>query len=201
MGRLIINAMNHATPLLVQAAQTAGEIKPVSSRASSLTYGMAKHAHFSYQDKTVYLNTQFCLDLPLLIQRVKEWFQIDEQSVVNIYMKLADGTLSQIIHISGIVAKERYYVKTVADALKKIQSIPEMEEFFVKLESTLKNPIKKERQMKQVRDAFDGQDIEYDQLVATGELAMTDGELKKIGIIQGGLRTAILAVIKSNILL
>jgi hypothetical protein len=38
--------------------------------------------------------------------------------VVNIYKK-HDGTLSQIIEISGIEAKERHYVQTDADALKK----------------------------------------------------------------------------------
>jgi hypothetical protein len=33
----------------------------------------------------------------------------------------------------------------------------------------------------------------------TGDLAITDGELEKYEINQGGLRKAILAVIKSNI--
>jgi hypothetical protein len=73
-----------------------------------------------------------------------------------------------------------------------------VDEFFVKLESTLKNPIKKQQQMKEVRNVFDTQDIEYDQLMATGDLALTDGKLKEIGIPQLGLRTAILSVIESN---
>jgi hypothetical protein len=34
--------------------------------------------------------------------------------------------------------------------------------------------------------------------MATGELAMTDAELKEYGIAQGGLRKAILSVIRSN---
>jgi hypothetical protein len=37
------------------------------------------------------------------------------------------------------------------------------------------------------------------ELMATGELAITDAELKEYGITQGGLRKAIVAVIKSNI--
>ena len=189
----IIKAMNHTTPLLVQAAQTAGEIKQVYSRASSLTDGLVKNADFSYQNRTILLNIQHCLDWTLLVKELKKVFEIAEQSPVNIYKKCDDGAPSQIIHISSIETKERYYIQTET---AKFSS--EMEEFFERLESALKNPIKKERQMKDVRDAFDNQDIEYDQLMATGDLAMTDEKLKEIGIAQLGLRTAILAVIKSG---
>jgi hypothetical protein len=41
--------------------------------------------------------------------------------------------------------------------------------------------------------------IKFKQLIETGELAITDSELKDYGITQGGLRKAILAVIKRNI--
>jgi hypothetical protein len=48
------------------------------------------------------------------------------------------------------------------------------------------------------KDKFGSQGITFKQLMKTGELAITDVELKDYGITQGGLRKAILAVIKSN---
>jgi hypothetical protein len=71
-----------------------------------------------------------------------------------------------------------------------------MEEFFEKLKI---QESKSDEQVKKVRDVFSEQDIEFKQLMETDELALTDAKLKEYGITQGGLRTAILAVIKSNI--
>ena len=75
---------------------------------------------------------------------------------------------------------------------------PEMEQFFGKLEEALKNSVKKPQQMNQVRAVFYKEDIEYDQLMASDDLALTDEKLEKYGIKQGGLRTAILAVVRST---
>jgi hypothetical protein len=119
LGGQIINVMNHATPLLVQAAQKVGEIKQVYSQASSLTDGLVKNAWFSYQGTTVLLNTQPFLNWTLLLQEVKKEFQIADNSAVQLYEKLTDGTLGKIIDISGIEAKGRYYVHTDTDALTK----------------------------------------------------------------------------------
>jgi hypothetical protein len=112
MGGHIIKAVNQASPLVRHVAQTAGEIKHVVSRASSLTDGLVKNAWFSYQNRTVLLNTHPFLDWSLLIQEVKRVFQIAENSEVDIYQKLDDGTVGQIIDISGIEDKGRYYVQT-----------------------------------------------------------------------------------------
>ena len=200
MGGHIIKAVNYAKPLFVRAAQTAGEIKQVYSRASSLTDGLVKNADFSYQNRTLLLNTQPCLDWTLLMLEVKKVFEITEQSAVNIYKKLDDGTLSQIIDISGIEAKERYYVKTDADALKKGSNLastsPEMEQFFEKLKTDRK---RSEYDIVKIREIFFEQGILFEDLMETGDLAITDGALERIGIAQFGLRMAILAVIKSNI--
>lgn len=49
-----------------------------------------------------------------------------------------------------------------------------------------------------VKAKFEEQDVKFKQLMATGDLALTDAELRDYGIAQGGLRKAILAVIKSN---
>jgi hypothetical protein len=71
-----------------------------------------------------------------------------------------------------------------------------MEQFFNRLKM---EEGKSDEQVKKVRDVFSEQDIEFKQLMATGDLAMTDAELKDYGITQGGLRKAILSVIRSNV--
>ena len=48
-----------------------------------------------------------------------------------------------------------------------------------------------------VKATFAAQKIKFRQLMKTGELAITDEKLEKIGIKELGLRTAILSVIKS----
>lgn len=48
-------------------------------------------------------------------------------------------------------------------------------------------------------DKLGAQGITFKQLMMTGDLAITDGELEKYGIYQGGFRKAILAVIKRNL--
>ena len=116
------------------------------------------------------------------------------QPITGIY-SLVDGKESYESDWFGFKAEGHYFVETEDDLVQKFKTV---DEFFVKLESTLKNPIKKQQQMKEVRNVFDTQDIEYDQLMATGDLALTDGKLKEIGIPQLGLRTAILSVIESN---
>jgi len=112
LGGHIIKAVNQASPVVRYIAQTAGEMKQVYSRASSLTDGLVKNAWFSYQNRTVLLDTQPFLDWTLLIQEVKKVFQIAEKSEVDIYQKLDDRTLGQIIDISGIEEKGRYIIQT-----------------------------------------------------------------------------------------
>jgi hypothetical protein len=80
---------------------------------------------------------------------------------------------------------------------KQIEFSLEMEEFFQKLEKKLRNPEKRERQIGLVRKVFDEQDIEWDQLIETGDLAITDDKLQSVGIDQLGLRIAVLSVLKS----
>ncbi|KAI8897039.1 hypothetical protein BC833DRAFT_566106, partial [Globomyces pollinis-pini] len=126
---------------------------------------------------------------------VKKVFEIAEHSTVTIYAKLDDGTLGQIIDVSGIEANARYYVQTDDDALKKIH-ITTMEKFFERLRTDRKRP---ESDINKVQEVFCNQGILLEDLMGTGELAITDAKLKDYGITQLGLRTAILAVIKSNI--
>jgi hypothetical protein len=201
LGGHAIKAVTHGTPLLVKVAQTAGEIKQIYSRASSLTDGLVKNAAFSYQNSTVLLNTQPCLDWTLLMHQVKKVFAIAEQTAVNIYKKLDDGTLCKILDISGIDHQNRYYVQTDADALKgtfisNLVHFSTIEQFFDKLKTEQEVD---DDDIQTIKGCFVKQKIKFRQLMATGELAMTDAELKDYGINQGGLRKAILSVIKSNI--
>jgi hypothetical protein len=54
-----------------------------------------------------------------------------------------------------------------------------------------------EEDIKVVMNVFAEQGILFEDLMETGELAMTDEKLKEYGIKQGGLRIAILSVIKN----
>ena len=70
-----------------------------------------------------------------------------------------------------------------------------MEEFFEKLKTEQK---RQESNLIKLREIFTEQGILFENLMETGDLAITDEKLKEGGITQRGLRTAILAVIKSN---
>ena len=91
-----------------------------------------------------------------------------------------------------------YYAIIVNQELPRKQTVeftPKMEEFFerVRTEQELDDD-----DMGIIKDSFGKQKIKFKNLIATGDLAMTDEKLKEYGISQGGLRTAILEVIKSN---
>ncbi|KAJ3262125.1 hypothetical protein HDU77_000483 [Chytriomyces hyalinus] len=50
-----------------------------------------------------------------------------------------------------------------------------------------------------IRAVFLTPKIKFKHLMAVGDLAISDEKLEKYGIMQGGLRTSILSVIKSNL--
>jgi hypothetical protein len=70
-----------------------------------------------------------------------------------------------------------------------------MEEFFKALKDD-EDMI--DEQILKTKTVFSTQGLLYEDLMETGDLAMTDAELEKYGIAQGGLRKAILSLIKSN---
>ena len=70
-----------------------------------------------------------------------------------------------------------------------------MEGFFEKLKTERKRP---EYDIIKLREVFAKQGILFDNLMETGELALTLAELKECGIAQIGLRMASLSVIRSN---
>jgi hypothetical protein len=72
---------------------------------------------------------------------------------------------------------------------------PEMEHFFEKLKTEQELD---DDEVQIIKAFFGKQRIKFKQLMEAGDLAITDSDLEKYGIAQGGLRKAILAVIKSN---
>jgi hypothetical protein len=71
-----------------------------------------------------------------------------------------------------------------------------MEQFFDKLKTERKRP---ESDIIKLKEVFTEQGILFNDLMETGDLAITDAKLERIGITQLGLRTAILSVIRSNV--
>ncbi|KAJ3251979.1 hypothetical protein HK103_001892 [Boothiomyces macroporosus] len=194
LGRQLYKAWNEPTPLLVHPNQTAGEIKAFSG-ANSNADALVKNSWFSYRDRTLLLNTQPYLEWILLIQDIKIIFEIPQNVFVMIYQKLDDGTLGEILDTSGFEAKCRYFVQT---KLEKSQSSisPEMSTFFEKLKS---DEDLSESQVAITKKAFESQSMTFKQLMKTGDLAVTDAELKECGIGEMGIRKAILSVIKATI--
>jgi hypothetical protein len=90
-----------------------------------------------------------------------------------------------------------YYALTVNEELPKRETVrfTTLEEFFEKLKT---DQDLDENDVQIIKDCLEKQKIKFKQLMNTGELAMTDQKLNEYGVAQGGLRTAILAVIKSG---
>jgi hypothetical protein len=115
-----------------------------------------------------------------------------------LYRRAEDGSVHQLKNVKDLREGFLYYALTVNEELPKNQTAKfnTMDEFFDKLmtEQELDDD-----DIQTIKDCFGKQKIKLRQLLATGELAFTDAKLKDYGITQGGLRTAILAVIKTTI--
>ena len=68
-----------------------------------------------------------------------------------------------------------------------------MKEFFEKLKTEEELDVD---DIKLIADIFATQKIKFRNLMAQGELGLTDGKLKEVGISQLGLRTSILELVK-----
>lgn len=115
----------------------------------------------------------------------------------KIYHYLSHGGHSYVSELSALQEGKEYFVETDLDkpGASHVKFSPEMEQFFERLKT---DEDLEQDEILLVKETFIAQKIKAKQLMATGELAMTDGELEKMGIVQLGLRKAILAVIKSN---
>ncbi|KAJ8323887.1 hypothetical protein O5D80_007118 [Batrachochytrium dendrobatidis] len=112
--------------------------------------------------------------------------------------RFADNDFIVVTDVKNLRDGFLYYALTVNEELPKKQVVDpnlNIEHFFDKMKTT-KKP---EFDIIKLRETFTEQGILFEDLMETGDLAITDAELEKYGIAQGGIRTAILAVIKSII--
>jgi hypothetical protein len=82
----------------------------------------------------------------------------------------------------------RYYVEEVEK-----KKVVDLNGFYEKLKERKRT----EDEVKVVMNVFAEQGILFEDLMETGDLAITDDELKEYGIKQGELRKAILSTIKN----
>ncbi|EGF76381.1 expressed protein [Batrachochytrium dendrobatidis JAM81] len=160
---------------------------------SSLGSINEKFVHITYKSKTAHMNIGACISWSQVKQVIEKCQLLDiKKPIAGIY-SLVDGKKSYESDRFGLKAEGHYYIETEDDLAPP--KFTTMEEFFgrLKTEEDLDD-----EEIDIIKDCFTKQKLKIKQLMATGDLAMTDEKLKEIGISQLGLRTAILAVIKSN---
>ena len=158
----------------------------------------AKKEHITLK----YLNQQSDLEvstissLCALNKAVNMKFHIPQ--TIKLLYRMNGETPIPVTDIKDLREGYMYYVLTVNQELptKNTGSFSTMEEFFEKLKT---DEDMSDEQVATAKELFSSQGITFKQLMKTGDLAMADEKLKEYGITQGGLRTAILAVIKSNL--
>ncbi|KAJ3378444.1 hypothetical protein HDU80_002857 [Chytriomyces hyalinus] len=103
-----------------------------------------------------------------------------------------NGARAQPTEIGDFIDRAEYYVLTALDQYEKFT---DMDTFF----ATLKEDQALEPdEIEAIRAIFLTQKIRFRQLMAVGDLAITDENLNQDGIKERGLRTAILSAIRSN---
>eukprot|EP00842_Homolaphlyctis_polyrhiza_P006843 jgi/Hompol1/748/HPOL_005401-RA len=124
------------------------------------------------------------------------------QPIQKLLYTMEDGDTVVVTDIQDLREGQLYYALTVNEQLPKkpVPTFsPKMEAFLGKLEASLKIEAKKKQQMADIRAALYKEDIDFDRLMATGDLAITDAKLEKCGIKTDGLRFAILSAIKDTL--
>jgi hypothetical protein len=152
-----------------------------------------KFVLISYKSNTVRLNIGDCIDWSQLLKVIRKCKVLDIQTEILKLYSLNGLKKVCEMDLSGLKAEGQYYVETEDDFVQKLS--PQMEEFFQRLR--IEQDMSK-AQIETAKERLASQGITFKQLMATGDLALTDAELKDYGITQGGLRKAILSVIRSN---
>ena len=154
-----------------------------------------KHISVKYMDQRSVLEVSSIQSLEMLIQAVSKKIQIPQP--IKLLYTIEDNDPIVVTDVKDLCEGLLYYALTVNEELPRKQTVKfnTMEQFFEKLKTERKRT---ESDINKIKDVFNEQGILFDDLMETGELAMTDGKLKEYGIAQGGLRTAILAVIKNG---
>jgi hypothetical protein len=132
--------------------------------------------------------------LPALIEAVQKKFP-SAPKLKKLY-RLREGTPIVVTDVSDLQEEYLYHVLAGSEEPPKKQTTNFcLEVFFVKLKT---EQDMSDAQIEYAKESFVAQGLTANQVMATGELALTDADLKEIGITQGGLRKAILSVIRSN---
>ena len=154
-----------------------------------------KHISIKYKDQEFDLEVSTILSLSALIQAVSEKFQIPQP--IKLLYRLSDENPIVVTDVKDLRKGFLYYALTVNEELprKQMAKFSTMDEFFKRLKI---DEDMSDEQVAIAKEKFSSQGINYKQLMKSGDLAITDAKLERIGITQLGLRTAILAVIKSN---
>jgi hypothetical protein len=152
-----------------------------------------KHISFKYKEQRYALEVSSIQSLKMLIQAVSNKIQIPQP--IRLLYIMEDNDPIVVTDVKDLREGFLYYALTVNEELPKKQ-MTEFKHFFerLKIEQEFDDD-----DIQTIKDCFGKQKIKFVQLMKTGELAITDENLKEYGITQGGLRKAILAVIKSNI--
>jgi len=134
--------------------------------------------------------------MDVLIQKVELELKLARPLQKFLYA-IEDGDALVVTDVKNLREGLLYYVLATFEMIpqKKTAKFSTMEEFFGKLKTEEDMP---DDLVEMTKEKFGLQGINFKQLMKTGELAITDAELEKYGINQGGLRKAILSVIKSS---
>ena len=156
-----------------------------------------KHISIKYKEETYDLEVSSNKSMSEVISSVDSLFS-QPVPFKMLYRRVEDGSVHKLKNVKDLRDGFLYYALTVNEELpeKQTAKFNTMDEFFDKLKT---DEDMSDEQVATAKELFSSQGITFKQLMKTGDLAMADEKLKEYGITQGGLRTAILAVIKSNL--
>ncbi|EGF77311.1 hypothetical protein BATDEDRAFT_27619 [Batrachochytrium dendrobatidis JAM81] len=156
-----------------------------------------KHISIKYKGRAFDLEVSSMQSLSEVISTADSFFS--QPVPFKMLYRFADNDFIVVTDVKNLRDGFLYYALTVNEELPKKQAVDHnlnIEHFFDKMKIERKRP---EFDIIKLKETFTEQGILFEDLMETGDLVITDAELEKYEIAQGGLRTAILAVIKSII--
>jgi hypothetical protein len=155
-----------------------------------------KVLYVSYKGTTEAMEVSNCTSWQLFMKMISDSKLLNVGAIIRkIYFQLENGIRVNVTNVATLTAGTTYFIETDLNVPKEVK-FSTMNEFFEKLKTEQEVD---DDDIQTIKDCFVKQKIKFRQLMATGDLALTDAELKDYGITQGGLRKAILSVIRSNV--
>ena len=182
--------------IAIQAVESVmGGFKGVGVAKGWIPETKEKHISVKLGEKRIDLEISSITSMESLLNVIGTNFEI-AVPIKTVY-RLEDNDIIKVTDVKNLREGFLYYALTVNEELPKKQTVKftNMDEFFEKLTN---DQDMSDAQVKIAREKLGEQGITFKQLMAIGELAITDQDLAAGGITQLGLRKAILAVIKSN---